>query len=131
MCQKLFCLSLFVVCTDVSLCDAEVYPASFQQAVKSGRVSVKMRRVTGKECVVAVHFQGRYVTSAVLDHLPNLLHLEEVSLEFCYDADAAMPTLSRCSNLRRLHLSYSTVTDKGVAKLVNLSKLDELYLSGT
>jgi len=45
--------------------------------------------------------------------------------------DSALNTIARCSNLTRLHLDHTNITDKGVGLLRDLANLQSLNLVGT
>jgi hypothetical protein len=68
---------------------------------------------------------------AALVHLAGLTNLRKLSLYNTSVTDAGLKHLEGLTNLRELYLSGTRVTDGGLERLEGLTNLRELYLSGT
>lgn len=82
---------------------------------------------------LAVHFYGKYAYSkkSLEELLPLKQQIIELSLAKMPVKDEEMNVVKQMSNLQKLNLNQTDITDKGLEQLQTLKKLNELALAGT
>jgi hypothetical protein len=70
-------------------------------------------------------------TGAALSRQGDLARLESIVARDSAIDDDGLAALSRCQELKRLHLNGAPITDAGLARLADLTTLEDLNLTGT
>lgn len=87
-------------------------------------------RQNGDGQIIEVDFTGKEVAAEALDALTKLPKLRSLLLRESTAGDDAMIAVGKCSQLENLDLRECSVSNAGLAHLVELEKLKALRLSG-
>ena len=81
------------------------------------------------ESLISLQLGSTSVTEAALEaHLPKMFNLRKLNLSQTSITDKGLDAIAQLSNLEWLNLYGTEVTDAGIAKLKGLTKLEKVYL---
>ena len=81
------------------------------------------------ESLISLQLGSTSVTEAALEaHLPKMSNLRKLNLSQTSITDKGLDAVAQLSNLEWLNLYGTEVTDAGLAKLKGLTKLEKVYL---